>query len=85
MQNGFRHARLLVEGTSLHWAELGGDGAATSATPVVLLHGLMEQMHRCLAGGRSMPDALHAARAGLDTGDPRQFVNWCSFTAYGAG
>jgi CHAT domain-containing protein len=47
--------------------------------------GLMEQMHRCLAGGRSMPDALHAARAGLDTGDPRQFVNWCSFTAYGAG
>jgi hypothetical protein len=46
---------------------------------------LMEQLHHGLAAGRSMPDALHAARAGLDTGDPRQFVNWCSFTAYGAG
>ena len=32
-----------------------------------------------------MADALHDARAVLDTGDPRQFVNWCAFTAYGAG
>jgi tetratricopeptide (TPR) repeat protein len=47
--------------------------------------GLMEQLHRGLAGGLSMADALHASRATLDTADPRQFVNWCAFTAYGAG
>jgi tetratricopeptide (TPR) repeat protein len=46
---------------------------------------LMEQLHRGLARGRPMPDALHDARAMLDTDDPRQFVNWCAFTAYGAG
>ena len=32
-----------------------------------------------------MAAALHAARAALDRADPRQFVNWCAFTAYGAG
>ena len=43
MQDSFRHGRVLVEGTSLHWAELGGNGAAaTSAPPVVLLHGLTD-------------------------------------------
>jgi CHAT domain-containing protein len=46
---------------------------------------LMAQLHRGLAKGRPMPDALHDARAVLDTDDPRQFVNWCAFTAYGAG
>jgi tetratricopeptide (TPR) repeat protein len=47
--------------------------------------GLMAELHRELASGSSMPDALHAARATLDTADPRQFVNWCAFSAYGAG
>jgi tetratricopeptide (TPR) repeat protein len=47
--------------------------------------GLMEQLHRGLAAGRPMPEALHAARATVDIADPRQFVNWCAMTAYGAG
>lgn len=42
VQDPFRHGRVLVEGTRLHWAELGGNGAATSAPPVVLLHGLTD-------------------------------------------
>jgi CHAT domain-containing protein len=46
---------------------------------------LMGALHAGLARGASMADALHAARAGLDRTDPRGFVNWCAFTAYGAG
>jgi hypothetical protein len=46
---------------------------------------LMGGLHAELAGGASMADALHAARAGIDRTDPRGFVNWCAFTAYGAG
>ena len=42
MPDVFRHGRVLVEDTTLHWAELGGDGAAASATPIVLLHGLTD-------------------------------------------
>jgi pimeloyl-ACP methyl ester carboxylesterase len=42
VQDPIRHGRVLVEGTSLHWAELGESGVATSATPVVLLHGLTD-------------------------------------------
>lgn len=46
---------------------------------------LMGALHDGLAAGRTTVDALHAARAEIDTDDPRQFVNWCAFTAYGAG
>lgn len=46
---------------------------------------LMKHLHIGLAHGLSMSDALHRARARLDRSDPRQFVNWCGFTAYGAG
>ena len=39
----FRHGRVQLEGTSLHWAELAAGGAArTPATPVVLLHGITD-------------------------------------------
>ncbi|MDN5856488.1 MAG: CHAT domain-containing protein, partial [Actinomycetia bacterium] len=46
---------------------------------------LMGALHTRLAAGMTTAAALHAARAGVDTSDPRQFVNWCAFTAYGAG
>ncbi|MEJ3652143.1 CHAT domain-containing protein [Actinomycetes bacterium KLBMP 9759] len=46
---------------------------------------LMRALHEALAAGLSMARALHAARTTLDTSDPRAFVNWCAFTAYGAG
>jgi len=46
---------------------------------------LMRGLHQRLARGDSMAAALHTARAALDLADPRQFVNWCAFTAYGAG
>jgi pimeloyl-ACP methyl ester carboxylesterase len=43
VQDPFRHGRVLVEGASLHWAELSGNGAReVAAPPVVLLHGLTD-------------------------------------------
>lgn len=46
---------------------------------------LMRVLHQGLAAGMTMSAALHAARGAVDTADPRAFVNWCAFTAYGAG
>jgi tetratricopeptide (TPR) repeat protein len=46
---------------------------------------LMRGLHERLRDGETMAVGLHAARAALDPTDSRQFVNWCAFTAYGAG
>jgi tetratricopeptide (TPR) repeat protein len=69
---------LLARGTT-------GVLASTVAVGDVESVDLMRQVHRGLAGGRTVADALHAARGGLDPADPRQFVHWCAFGAYGAG
>ncbi|MGY1679264.1 CHAT domain-containing protein [Geodermatophilus sp. SYSU D01176] len=69
---------LLARGTT-------GVVASTVALPDAESVDLMAQLHRGLAAGRTMADALHAARARLDTADPRQFVHWCAVGAYGAG
>ncbi|MGY1666414.1 CHAT domain-containing protein [Geodermatophilus sp. SYSU D00696] len=65
----------------------GASGVLASAVAVgdVESVDLMRQVHRGLAAGRTVADALHAARDRLDTTDPRQFVHWCAFGAYGAG
>jgi hypothetical protein len=41
-------------------------------------------MHERLAEGRTLAHALYAARDGLDRTDPAAYVNWCTFSAYGA-
>lgn len=69
---------LLARGTTGVVASVVAVGDAESAS-------LMEPLHAGLAAGLTMADALHRARAGLDARDHRQFVNWCGFTAYGAG
>ena len=45
----------------------------------------MRALHERLAAGDS--DGRRPARrpGRLDLADPRQFVNWCAFTAYGRG
>jgi hypothetical protein len=45
----------------------------------------MRSLHHRLAAGDAMATALFEARSGHGTDDPRDFVNWCAFTAYGAG
>lgn len=69
---------LLARGTA-------GVVASVVAVPDAEAVPLMRVLHQRLAGGDSMADALHAARALLDVDDSRGFVNWCAFTAYGAG
>jgi hypothetical protein len=45
---------------------------------------LMRSLHRFLLRGATLAEALDAARATIDRADPRSFVNWCAFTAFGA-
>ncbi len=45
---------------------------------------LMCALHDGLRRGESMATALHAARGSLDRDDPRTFVAWCAFSAFGA-
>jgi tetratricopeptide (TPR) repeat protein len=46
---------------------------------------LMRPLHDLVVRGAPLAVALHAARATLDRADPGAFVNWCAFTAFGAG
>ncbi len=45
---------------------------------------LLREFHRAVAEGSSFAHALHTARAGVDRSDPKQFVAWCAFNAFGA-
>lgn len=45
---------------------------------------LMLVLHDRLRAGTSFHEALHVARSEMDRRDPRDFVNWCAFNAYGA-
>jgi tetratricopeptide (TPR) repeat protein len=69
---------LLARGTA-------GVVASVVAVPDAEAVGLMRTLHRRIAAGDTMAVGLHAARAEHDASDPRGFVNWCAFTAYGAG
>ena len=44
---------------------------------------LMRELHGRLREGDTFGDALFSARSRLDRSDPRAFVNWCAFNAYG--
>jgi tetratricopeptide (TPR) repeat protein len=65
----------------------GTTGLVASVVPVPDLDAvaLMCGLHQQLARGERMAGALHAARRRLDRDDPRSFVNWCAFSAFGAG
>ena len=68
---------LLARGTA-------GVVASVAAVPDVAAVDLMVALHQQLAQGHTLARALHAARAGLDRTDPPSYVNWCTFSAYGA-
>ncbi|GLZ00638.1 CHAT domain-containing protein [Actinoplanes sp. NBRC 103695] len=68
---------LLARGT-------GGVVASVAAVPDVAAVDLMYALHEQLAGGQTLARALHAARSDLDRDDPANYVNWCTFSAYGA-
>ncbi len=68
---------LLARGTA-------GVVASVAAVPDVAAVDLMHGLHERLAKGRTLAHALFDAREGLDRTDPAAYVNWCTFTAYGA-
>jgi tetratricopeptide (TPR) repeat protein len=45
---------------------------------------LMRSLHESVLKGASLASALFSARAELDVSDPRAFVSWCAFNAFGA-
>jgi tetratricopeptide (TPR) repeat protein len=69
---------LLARGTA-------GVVASAIAVPDTDAAALMGGLHRRIAAGEPLAAALHGARAEHGVDDPRGFVNWCAFTAYGAG
>ena len=68
---------LLARGTA-------GVVASVTAVPDVAAVELMGALHTALIEGGTLAQALFAARAGLDREDPAAYVNWCTFSAYGA-
>jgi CHAT domain-containing protein len=45
---------------------------------------LMRSLHASVLQGASLASALFEARSTLDVSDPRAFVSWCAFNAFGA-
>jgi CHAT domain-containing protein len=68
---------LLARGTA-------GVVASVAAVPDVAAVELMHALHEQLTAGSTLAHALYAARDGLDRADPGTYVNWCTFSAYGA-
>ncbi|HEX6339105.1 MAG TPA: CHAT domain-containing tetratricopeptide repeat protein [Jiangellaceae bacterium] len=58
--------------------------ASSVVVPDLDLIPLMTGLHAAISDGRTLAHALHAARASIDRDDPRQFVAWCAFNAFGA-
>lgn len=58
--------------------------ASSIAVPDHDIVALMTGLHRAIADGETLASALHTARATIDTTDPKQFVAWCAFNAFGA-
>ena len=61
-----------------------GLAASIVVVPDLAAVPLMQRLHTGLAAGRTVGDALWAARAEMDPQDPADFVSWCAFNAYGA-
>lgn len=68
---------LLARGTA-------GVVASVAAVPDVAAVDLMLALHEQLSQGQTLARALCTARASLDRSDPAAYVNWCTFSAYGA-
>ncbi|HEX6234250.1 MAG TPA: CHAT domain-containing tetratricopeptide repeat protein [Jiangellaceae bacterium] len=58
--------------------------ASSVVVPDLDLLPLMTGVHKAIRDGQTLAKALHSARAGIDREDPKQFVSWCAFNAFGA-
>jgi hypothetical protein len=58
--------------------------ASSVVVPDQDLLSLMAALHSVIGEGQTLANALHTARASIDPSDPKQFVAWCAFNAFGA-
>ena len=58
--------------------------ASSVVVPDQDLLSLMTALHTAIGKGQTLANALHTARAGIDSADPTQFVATCAFNAFGA-
>lgn len=58
--------------------------ASSIAVPDQDLLPLMTALHSAIAEGQALATALHTARASIDPADPKQFLAWSAFNAFGA-
>ena len=58
--------------------------ASTLVVPDVGTVSLMGNLHDHVRAGRTLAQALHAARSTLDLAETGDFVNWCAWNAFGA-
>jgi tetratricopeptide (TPR) repeat protein len=58
--------------------------ASSVLVPDEDLLSLMTALHSAIGEGQTLANALHTARASIDPADPKQFVAWCAFNAFGA-
>ena len=58
--------------------------ASSVIVPDQDLLSLMTAFHSAIGKGQTLAHALHTARASIDPADPKQFVAWCAFNAFGA-
>jgi tetratricopeptide (TPR) repeat protein len=58
--------------------------ASSVVVPDEDLLSLMTALHTAIGRGQTLANALHTARAGIDSADPTQFVAMCAFNAFGA-
>ena len=68
---------LLARGTA-------GVVASVAAVPDVAAADLMTALHERLVKGGTLARALYEARDALNRTAPDAYVNWCTFSAYGA-
>jgi CHAT domain-containing protein len=59
--------------------------ASMAAIPDTAAMDLMFALHERLVTGRTLAHALHEARESLPHDEPGAYVNWCTFSAHGAG
>jgi tetratricopeptide (TPR) repeat protein len=58
--------------------------ASSVLVPDEDLLSLMTALHSAIGEGQTLANALCTARASIDPADPKQFVAWCAFNAFGA-
>ncbi len=84
VQVGYEGDEMLGFVSALFTRGTAGLVASILVVPDVETVGFMRDLHDHTLTGRTLAQALHAARSTLDLAEPGDFVNWCAWNAFGA-